>query len=409
MCSADLVDSGSLAGGGTLNWSVDMIRCYMNGNWSAFTGKINLTKNGANSNYEDHFIVNNSYGYPNSEISIGDGVKFFYNNWANTEIKVGAISGTTGGIIDGSPIVVGSKNIDATFNGTVQGNYATIKKVGTGNQTFAGPITTNCAISTSEGTLTLSGTKSGTGAITVAAGATLSASGDISGNVTVYANQTKQGKLSGNGTLRGTVTLNAYSIISPSDSADAGTLTFDKDLNLRLNTTYECTIIGRGIVSKADKIVSGGTINCRGTLKIVVPSVRFIANTKFTILSAESFTGEFSEIILPEVEGFEWDLSDLYTTGQIKIITATGINETQISAGVIDNSTKGIYEVEFENVADAVSYKVCNSNGQIVAEKSNFIPQGIETIDITDSEKGIYMLIISSKSGKAESFKLIKE
>ena len=88
-CSASLIAgarceyNGALTGDGTLSWSCDYIRAYINGNWTAFSGTLNITANSANSTYENHFIVNTSLGFPNASINLGTGVIMCYKNGIN--------------------------------------------------------------------------------------------------------------------------------------------------------------------------------------------------------------------------------------------------------------------------------------------------------------------------------------
>ncbi len=403
--------TGSLTGGGNLTWVVDMIRCYMNGNWSAFDGKISLTKNSANSTYEDHFIVNNSYGYPNAEINIANDIKFIYNNWAGTTIKVGALSGSANAMVE-SALEVGNKNINTTYAGIISGSFP-FKKVGTGEQTLSGKLSYTGATTITGGTLAITGTKSGTGTYTVSSGATLCIDGTSTGAITLNANiGGVGGTLSGAGTVEGNVTANNGAVISPAGVDKIGTLTVNGNVTMRAGAVMEANLGIRGI-PQFDKMVVNGKMTCAGILRCsTISTPRYSSNLKFQIISADEISGSFSEIILPEIpEIYSWDTSSLYNDGCIYLVDAqlNSIEGNSFKTGVLDNETDGIYNVAFENADQKVTMKVFNQTGKLIVDRVVMNPSGIETIDIRDSEKGIYMLYIKPENGKTETFKLIKE
>ena len=78
----------SLTGGGTLNLVVNYIRDNLDGNWSAFTGTINVTPKPSGSG--DEMRINNNFGYASAAIVLNDGVTMDCQSSANAIIDIPA-------------------------------------------------------------------------------------------------------------------------------------------------------------------------------------------------------------------------------------------------------------------------------------------------------------------------------
>ena len=91
---------GKLTGAGTLNINVTSVRCQMQGDWSAFAGKLIFGKKKTGS-YEPSIIWDNSYGLPNATVS-----GIFDNNGKN--INIGTITGSTETAPTGSTTLSGN-------------------------------------------------------------------------------------------------------------------------------------------------------------------------------------------------------------------------------------------------------------------------------------------------------------
>ncbi len=402
--------NGTLTGGGNLTWVVDMIRCYINGNWSAFTGKISLTKNSANSNYEDHFIVNNTYGYANAEINVANDVKITNNKGAGTAVKIGALSGLANAYVETS-IEVGNKNIDTDYAGTITGSSVTVRKVGTGVQTLSGKLTYSGSTTVANGTLKVTGTKTGTGTISVSPEATYISYGTSHGAITLTQSATVGGAFKGSGIINGNFTTNKNTTLTIEGAEKSNNLTINGNLNLRESSVLEMNLICTGI-PRNDKLIVNGKFTCAGALKCTASTTRYSAGQHFYIIEAEEISGTFENLEFPVLpEGLGWNTSELYTSGLITIesVEINSIEGNKFNVGVLENVTKGIYNISFENVDSNISLQVYNSKGQIVVDRVVNNVNGVETIDITDSAKGIYMLYIKPENGKLETFKLIKE
>ena len=84
-----------LLGGGTLNVTVDYIRDYFSGDWSAFTGQINFSPRSGTGD----FRVDNAYGYANAGIYLNRGVSLYRINSANQIVDVGELGGAAGATV----------------------------------------------------------------------------------------------------------------------------------------------------------------------------------------------------------------------------------------------------------------------------------------------------------------------
>lgn len=407
--------NGSLTGGGTLNWSCDFIRAYINGDWSAFTGGISITANPANSSYENHFIFNNLNGIPLATINLGSGVVFCFKNGTNDNgtntVKIGMLSGDSGSTYYNAGLEVGANGSNGTFGGTISGVSA-VRKVGNGTWTLSGSCTYSGATTLSEGKIVVSGSKTGAGNVNVASGAKLQVDGLMAGvvNLAGEAGGLTGARLSGTGTLSGKVVAGKSAVISPADSSKIGILTFGGDLVMN-GGEYEAQVSG-GISANSDLIVVKGILTCSGTLDVKrLNSSSLINGYEMQLFKADSITGKFSSVNLPELTGgLSWDTTQLYNSGTIKVINSTGIDNASIMAGILKNPTDGLFTVQLANIDDGnVDVIAANTQGQNVINERREAKDGLLNLDLRNQPDGIYILRIFSEKKNYTILKLIKE
>lgn len=289
--------SSSLSGGGTLNFEVNYVRGTLSGNWSAFTGRINVTGRVADS----EFRIANSYGYAGAALFLNDNVVVTRSGSAIT-VELGSLAGTSGSRIgpgnstsSGSSYRIGWNNQDALFAGRILADGVnTITKVGTGNWTLTGANTYTGGTLVNGGTLTVNnttGSGTGTAAVTV----------------------NPDGTLAGTGSISGPVRVNSGGALAPG-SGGAGTLTINNSLTL---TNGARLLFELGATTASDKIVVNGALRLGGTL-LVTNLAGFGAGTYTIIQYSGALTGT-----APVIGSMPWGYTgsiNTNTPGQINLI-----------------------------------------------------------------------------------------
>jgi autotransporter-associated beta strand protein len=160
--------SGNVSGAGTLEYRTNYVRADVTGNWSAFTGQLNVTTAGSGD-----FRIASNYawsGLPNASVHLASGTYFYMsgivNNGAGTTIPIGALSGVSGSHLRGGPTGdrtltyrIGGKNVDATFAGNISEQSAStitaLTKTGSAIWTLSGSCNHRGATEIEAGTLRL--------------------------------------------------------------------------------------------------------------------------------------------------------------------------------------------------------------------------------------------------------------
>lgn len=153
---------GPLTGGGTLNFRVNGIRCEIAGNWSAFTGQINVTTNPTYTANPGAFRIQGTANLANhpgfQRLNLGDNVNLESainppNGGATastTIVPIGELTGTAASFVGGNPTggrfvawKVGGLNTSTTYPGTIRNGTgaARLIKEGTGTFTITGANT----------------------------------------------------------------------------------------------------------------------------------------------------------------------------------------------------------------------------------------------------------------------------
>jgi autotransporter-associated beta strand protein len=223
--------ASTLTGSGTLGLNVQFIRGELTGNWSGFTGQLNVGTVAGQTTGD--FRLNATTGFGTAAVNLGPGVTMFpVINYANSPqtFTIGELSGDATAVVTGQGGVnsgrialysVGGRNTNATFAGSIRDGLvssavqpAAITKVGTGVWTLTGTSTFTGATTVNGGTLYVatdaatnpSGGLAGTSGITINNGGTLR-----SGTNALFGSIPGQAK---------PITINAGGVATADDGAD---------------------------------------------------------------------------------------------------------------------------------------------------------------------------------------------
>lgn len=355
---------GTLTGSGDLTFYVPFIRTELNGNWSAFSGRINVIADGDGGD----FRINNNAGYANASINLGDKVAAYHKTSGAQSVAIGEISGTTLSVMTGENWTVGGKNTDAIFNGLISGN--SITKTGTGMWTLTNANTYAGGTTIKGGTLMVkntTGSATGTGAVAVQS----------------------TGRLSGTGTIAGAVSVAADAAIAPGDNG-IGTLTINNNLVLSAGSTAAMEVKKSPVAS--DKLQLTGNVVYGGTLAITnMGATSFTAGDKFQLFQAAGYQGKFGAIS-PETPGdmLYWDSLQLTVDGSLSV---RGRQVITFELPVSLSNTNPDHELSATtNAGLPVQYTSSDPQiASIITEqgKSYLRPVSAGTVSITASQPGM--------------------
>lgn len=317
-----LSDIRDVNGTGTLNVTVTTGVLDFEGSWAGFNGKVQFS--GGNI-----MRFNGSTGGANVEYDLGTGTVSVNKRSSAGTITLGALGGGLGTTLQGASgggntstttYLVGAKNLNTTFSGSIfNGAGATsINKVGTGTQTLAGTNSYTGTTTVSAGTLLVNGNQSAaSGAVTVSSNATLGGTGIIGGAVTV------------DGTIAPGVAI--------------GKLTLNSGLTLNAGGTARFELTRVPLTN--DSFAVAGTAVLNGTLQVLNNGVEALeAGDHFKLLTAATITGSFASLDLPPLdEGLDWSTNKLTTDGTLWVVVTTSptISAASQSAGAFRFSGNG--------------------------------------------------------------------
>jgi autotransporter-associated beta strand protein len=340
---------GALTGEGTLELVASQVRYNIAGNWSAFSGQINVvTFDGT-----DDFRVANALGYPAAKLHLAAGVFMYSRAAGNSVIPVGELSGDAGSQLDagasgggeaGNAVtwLVGRLNTDATFAGNTLNGGPTLSltKEGAGTWTLSGTSDHTGNTTVSNGVLALIGETglSNSAIITVASPGALDVIGKTDPTLVVGGGVNAQ-TLRGDGVIRGSVLVGSLGTVSPGFSI--GTLTVTNAIALNGTTFMELNSTNGPATNDllvAQSIVAGGTLRVTNT------GPTLVAGAKFKLFNLP-VTG-FASVELPLTDStgasYTWNDS-LAADGSISVATVTpGLNTTPtnivatLSGGALD-------------------------------------------------------------------------
>ena len=143
-------DNSVLTGGGTYNLGVNYVRGNFHGDWTGFTGQLNIITNavrttGTSTAYD--FREFNAAGVPNAKVYIGPGADIQWQGTGTPFVPLGDLTGDPRSSVAGGNWAVGGLNTDATFDGVI--SAGSIVKTGTGKWTLTGanPFTGTMTVS----------------------------------------------------------------------------------------------------------------------------------------------------------------------------------------------------------------------------------------------------------------------
>jgi autotransporter-associated beta strand protein len=318
--------SSTLTGAGTLKVGIDGTRQEFQGNWSGFSGPINLTGAG-------EFRIANfqSNVFNNAKLDIGAGVSvhqiFNPPNSGNftTVQNIGELSGAAGSSLGGNPVggrfvewSVGGLDTDSTFSGSIVDSTGAAKlaKVGSGSLTLDGASTYTGTTTVSAGTLLVNGSLGNT-AVSVSAAtgtATLAGGGSI-----------------GSGTASVVIGNNGF--LAPGNSA--GTMTINGSTTFNAGSTYAYQYTGGASV--ADLVDVNGALSIGGGSILTLQDLGvYTVGQKFTLFAYDSLSGAFDNFADDQnytFNGGEWvfnyDDADAGVNGGIgnAFVTITAVPE----------------------------------------------------------------------------------
>jgi autotransporter-associated beta strand protein len=296
-----------LTGGGTLNVTVEYVRDYFSGNWSAFTGKINVSAPASGAYYTTgDFRINNANGYANAAIFLNNSVNMYNINANGQTTDIGELGGSATAFIGAGGSInptwrIGAKNTTNTYAGVIaDAGVTSLIKTGTGmlilsgiNNAYSGNTTIN------GGTLKVintNGTATGFGTVTVANG----------------------GTLAGNGIISGPVTVNSGGALAPGNPL--GPLTITNSLTLSAGSTTFMQVQHSPLTN--DSVTVLGTLIEGGTLNVTNSGAATLANGDiFQLFSAGAYSGSFTALVLPLLNGnLVWNTSNLQTSGTLSVM-----------------------------------------------------------------------------------------
>lgn len=364
--------NGKLTGAGTLNVTMPFIRTEFRGDWSAFTGILNVNGD---------FRLNNTYGYANATVNFtGNGldgtIPNAYSLTSSRTIKFGALNGIATSKLSSANWEIGAKNIDSQYDGLIVSNMLT--KVGTGSLILTNANTYTGVTNVNGGKLIVNnttGTGAGTGALTVNTGGTLSGTGILSNTISVASG----------GTLAP-----GYPLL--------GTLTVSKAVTMQGGSTYETDVYAD--TNTSDLLSTGANqITLNGTLKVVNRSgANFAVGNSFKIFNATTITGNFASFNpATPGSGLSWDTSLLKSDGLLKVSSSLSTNSVTKDSeiNIFPNLVKSSFAIELPNEflgATVEIYSLMGVKLKTIQTKDNHVK-----VDIQNYAAGIYVVKISKE------------
>ena len=369
--------SGTLTGSGTLGIKVPWIREEFGGDWSAFTGTINLTTDADGGECR----LSNTKGYAGTTFNLAQaGVHLFFNPASQTNngaqtVNLGALSGVANSALYDENWVVGYKNTDAIFSGKIYSNA--LAKVGTGTLTLNDTCFYLNSTNITGGKLSLGATACIKGPVGVYTGATLMGAGNVQGVTTIFSGGT----------------------LAPGINT-IGKLTFSSNVTLAAgsNTLIEL----RKILNANDVVSTTGTLTYNGTLNVTNIGVTpYAVGDTFQVFKAAKYAGSFTSIFpATPGDGLAWDLSSLNMNGVIKIATAVSIKTlTEMGMEIAPNPVKDNLRISFGMAEPNTQVDLYTLNGTLLHSQKTDNEQLV--VPMGKFQSGTYVLKVTTAEGTA--------
>ena len=347
--------TGTLTGEGTFNVYTGGVRCYFDGDWSQFSGTINVGKNNRQNKktYDPSFMYRNTKGLPLAIVNVQQDV--IMDNQGKDMI-IGRVTGA-GTLAGSGKWIVGSNDKDFYMNteigitserqnaygGTISKSTSPLVKRGTGRMMIQ-------TVGKINGTLTIEG---GTVSFNNAALNTL-----VNGaNATTIKNG---GRLTGQGLLNSLTVENGGEVIpcgSYLNETTPGTLKINGLMRVDKGATVSFLL-----TSSKRSTLQPARLTMNGTIRVVLLN-DYTPNSgdEFTLWTATGTVSGTPTFDLPELpDGLFWDTSALMETGILRVTdnSIVGIGrmaaDTPVDCEVF--TTSGTHVATFQCVkAEAVA------------------------------------------------------
>lgn len=362
-----------LTGEGVLNLHVNYVRTEFNGDWSGFTGKINVM-----TDYDGgDFRVKNSFGYGASSVVFNDKVYAYHLD--NGLITLGNLVSLPGSVMQSATWEIGSRNEESVLDGKIEGN--TIVKKGTGRLTISGNTNTySGGTEVEEGTLwvtNVSGSATGSGVVNVFGDAILGGNGRIDGEVNLVGN----------------------ALLSPGEGV--GQLTVNNTVTMQKSSILNIEVLTDD--ASSDLLVASKLILNEPVMYILNNSTRdYQAGDRFKIIEADQVTGNFAAIYPTNPgEGLAWDTTNLYAFGMIEVVektvSVTDATASRFELNIYPNPSTGKVTVQSTANGESISQiSILNSTGVVLEHVEPGSQVTCYELDLTAFPAGVYLVRISS-------------
>ena len=273
---------GSLIGSGTLNLVVNFKYGVITGDWSAFSGTLNVTRPSVDAN-DPRFQLGNPLGLPLAAVSL-DQVQLEYNATLPVEgitLPIGSLSGNATAVISGgqigiAPVTwrVGGLHSNATFAGSFMpyssGGPIGLAKTGSGIWTLTGSGSVNAGITIEAGTLSYGDAATdaltNTAPLTVYSDAVL----QLNSGATIWGNSCD---VAAGGTLRGRGTVNSAMSCGGTLAVVGGTLALAGEAYLSGVTSFSAL---------TDRVAVAGDLALDGRIDLPATGLSYGRKTLIT-------------------------------------------------------------------------------------------------------------------------------